>query len=120
MSETDPTTAGAIGAAIVGAAVAVKEIFTRKRRKTDPPHLPSEPSAASVRIGALAGRIDHLEQEQIRMRHETAMKLDQLAESVDELKTANAATSAILPRIESRLAELRDDLRDRRDSKKKE
>ena len=107
MSDIDNGVAGAVGAAIVGAAVAVKEIVSgRKKRKTDDPTL-------AVRVGRMADRVMHLEQETTTMRHELAQKLDKLEESVDELCIARAKTDEILPVIREQLKEIREELRDR-------
>lgn len=112
----DPGIAAAAGAFAGGAYSAVKEWLSgRRKRKSDPPPAPAaEPSSTSVRIGALVGRVDHLERDITAMRHETAKKLEDLAESVDELMTSNAAIAATVPLIQQQLRDLRDDLRDDR------
>ncbi len=110
----DHSIAGAIGAAIGGAVVAVREFVSRKKRPSSP-ELPAEPSVASVRIGTLAQRVDSIEQEQTRMRHETAQRLSDLSESIEELKASSAVTAALIPRVESAISELAKELRqDRR------
>jgi TolA-binding protein len=107
VSDIDNGIAGAVGAAIVSAAVAVKEIVSRKKRKTDDPTL-------AVRVGRMADRVMHMEQEMTTMRHELAQKLDKLEESVDELCIARAKTDEILPVIREQLKEIREELRERR------
>lgn len=110
---SDPGDAGlwaSVGAAITGGIVAARKLLARK---PEPEQLP-EPSATSVRIGALAVRVDRLEQEQTTMRHETAQRLTDLSESIEELKASSAVTAALLPRVESAISELAKELRQER------
>lgn len=116
----DQGLAAIIGAGLVAVGHGIAKALRTKRRSTPPaiPAIPPPPSAehsaTSARIGALAQRLDQLEKEQTIMRHETAQKLEDLHDSIDELSKASAATSAILPRVEKQLAELREDLREDR------
>lgn len=111
MSDIDHGIAGAIGAVIVGAGVALKKLFGGK---TEPPELPA-PSPLASRVGRLYEQHETLRQEIAVMRHDFTAKIDQLVEDVGEMRINHAATAAILPRVESRLTELRDDLRRRSD-----
>lgn len=111
MSETDPTTAGAIGAAIVGAAVAVKEIFSRRKK---PDSEPPPSSTLAVRVGRLYDDLGHVKQELSTMRQDIATRLALIEESVDELSISRAKTDELLPIIKEQLHDLRQDLRDAR------
>lgn len=113
----DQGVAAAIGAAVVAVGGAIVKALRRKRptpRPVIPPTPQLEHSAASARIGAIAQRLDHLEKEQTVMRHETAQRLADLHESIDELKVASATTTAVLPRVEKQLEQLAADLREER------
>lgn len=114
MSDLGDTGLGAtIGAAIVGAIATAREVFARKRRRTDPPELPEDPTL-SARVGRLTDRVMHVEQELSAMRQATALKIDNLSESVEELCLARARTDELLPIIREQLKEIREDLRDDR------
>ena len=108
----DQGIAGAIGAGIVGAAVALKRIFTKG---PVPEQLP--PSSLAVRVGRLYEQHETLRQEFTIMRHDIAAKLDRIEESVDELRIARARTDEISEGIRSQLADIRQDLRDSRRNK---
>lgn len=110
---SDPGDAGlwaGIGAAIAGGIVGAKRLLSRK---PEPEQLP-EPSATSVRLGLLGQRVDKLEQEITMARHQTAQRLNDLSDSIEELKASSAVTQALIPRVESAIKELASELRDDR------
>lgn len=100
-----------IGAILAAAYVHARDFLKGRKKEVEPPQLPAEPSAMSVRIGALAVRVDKLEQEQAMTRHEQAQKLSSIYESLDELRVANAKTAAVLPLVQEQVRDLAEDLR---------
>lgn len=104
--------AASLGAILAAAYVHARDFL--KGRKKEPEQLPAEPSATSVRIGALAVRVDKLEQEISMTRHEQAQKLASIYESLDELRVANAKTAAVLPIVQEQVRDLADHLLKRR------
>lgn len=108
---SDPGDAGiwaSVGAAITGGIVAARKLLARK-----PEQLP-EPSTVSVRLGLLGQRVDKLEQEIAMARHQTAQRLNDLSDSIEELKASSAVTQALIPRVESAISELAKELREDR------
>jgi len=122
----DQGLAAVIGAALMGAASGIGVLLRGRRQRRQPeqgdpppplPPPPAEPSALSVRIGAVAARVDTLEKELTMLKHNFATKMDRLEESVDELGKSNAVSAALLPEIRAQLHELRQDLRQRATTK---
>lgn len=105
----DTSIAASIGAAVVGAAVAVKEVFSKRKRKD-----PEDDQPLAARVGRLTDRVMQVEQEIRTMKQEFAQKLDKIEESVDELCIARAKTDELLPILREQLRDIKEDLRDRR------
>ncbi len=115
MSDLGDTGIGAtIGAAIIGAIATAREVFARKKRRSDPPELPDETPTTAARVGRLTERVMRVEQEIGQMRQTFTEKLDKIEESVDELMTSRVKTDELLPLIREQLKDLRDELRDER------
>lgn len=118
MSDLGDTGIGAtLGAVIVGALATAREMFQRKRRRSDPPEQIDDPSLAG-RVGRLTERVMQVEQEQARDRQELLMlkqkiqdRFDTIEESVDELLRSRVKTDELLPLIKEQIHELRQDLR---------
>ena len=110
VSDIDHGVAGAIGAAIAGGALAIKDALVSRKKKAGEDTL-------AVRHGRLYEHVLKLEQELQTMRQDTHQKLDRLCESVDELSIARAKTDELLPVIREQLKELRDDMRQQRRGK---
>ena len=110
MSDIDHGAAGALGAAIAGGALWLKDALIARRKAKGEDTL-------AVRHGRLYEHVLKLEQELQTMRQDTYQKLDRLCESVDELSIARAKTDELLPVIREQLKELRDDMRQQRRGK---
>lgn len=106
--------AASLGAILAAAYVHARDFLKGRKKEPEQPQLPAEPSATSVRIGALAVRVDKLEQEISMTRHEQAQKLASIYESLDELRVANAKTAAVLPIVQEQVRDLADHLLKRR------
>jgi hypothetical protein len=111
----DQGLAAAVGAAVVAIGAAIADRFRAKRRRRATPadeiELPAiGASTAAARIGAIAQKQLHLEQEITMLKQTVATKLDKLEESVDELCIARARTDELLPVIRDQLKELREEL----------
>lgn len=114
VSDLGDTGLGAIiGSAVVGAIATAREVFSRKKRKSDPLEQIEDPTTAA-RVGRLTDRVMHVEQELSVMRQDIAQKLGKLEESVDELCISRAKTDELLPIIREQLRDIRDELRDSR------
>lgn len=103
----DEGIAGAVGAAVAGLGLGIKELVAhvRGKRKTDPD--------LTSRVVALETEVRAMRQE----NHDTIVKLERMAESVDELCIARARSDEIAVHLREQLKELRDDLRERRRGK---
>ncbi len=110
MSDLDHGIWAGIGAALGGAIVGGKKVLSLFSRK-QPEQLPAEPSAMSVRVGALAVRVEKLEQEQAMTRHEQAQKLASIYESLDEIRVNHAKTAAVLPLVQEQVRDLAEHFR---------
>jgi predicted nucleic acid-binding Zn-ribbon protein len=122
VSDLGDTGLGAtIGAAIVGAIAAAREVFARKKRRTAPPELPEDESPTlAARVGRLYDRITNVEQEIRMLKQSVDTKLDKLDESVEELTRSRVRTDELLPLIRDQLREIRDELHQHRRATNKE
>lgn len=100
MSDIDHGIAASIGAAVVGASVALKRIFGGGEK----------PGPNREEFAALERDVKELK----TMNDVINTKIDRLGDSVEELCIARAKTDELLPVIRDQIRDLKQDLRDAR------